>query len=370
MKNYLIVNNDEKNKYNQYIKTKEVDNYLNITIKNKKVLELSKYKNNIDYIGMINKIVQYVNIANLTSKIEKSSEYIVQIPAKYKDALEVGEVFINKNKLTGTEWPSLMKKMDNGQYKFVENLSIKQKNFVNGNLVQDINVNFQNILLQQQLSEISKSINDVYNIVKKIEVGQQDDRIALIEAGKEQILLAMSLNDENEKRERLRLASRDLLVGKEQIGKALIRRVEAFEPIPNSRLKYYYNLFKDTNYNNKKDNDILEIQECYYLYIESTKLLASVFDYLRETFAIEQTFNKSIEFLQSISFESLKSIQLAHKDTNFSDWFFCIPIEYMQFEKNKYIDLSKDYDYIQIKLNGENLLGEVIDNGKISEEEF
>ena len=33
-----------------------------------------------------------------------------------------------------------------------------------------------------------------------IERGQQDDRIALIDAGREQVLLAMTMTDENEKK--------------------------------------------------------------------------------------------------------------------------------------------------------------------------
>ena len=48
-----------------------------------------------------------------------------------------------------------------------------------------------------------------------IERGQQDDRIALIDSGREQVLLAMTMTDENEKKEMLRVATRDLLVGKE-----------------------------------------------------------------------------------------------------------------------------------------------------------
>ena len=42
MKNYLIVNNDEKNKFNQYNTTKEVDNYLNMTQKKQKSSRIIK----------------------------------------------------------------------------------------------------------------------------------------------------------------------------------------------------------------------------------------------------------------------------------------------------------------------------------------
>ena len=58
----------------------------------------------------------------------------------------------------------------------------------------------------------------------------------------------------------LRVAVIDLLVGKEQIGKALMRRVEAFESIPDSGLKIFLNTLKDGNYLNKKDDEIEDIQ--------------------------------------------------------------------------------------------------------------
>ena len=50
----------------------------------------------------------------------------------------------------------------------------------------------------------------------------------------------------------LRVAVIDLLVGKEQIGKALMRRVEAFESIPDSGLKIFLKTLNDGNYLNKK----------------------------------------------------------------------------------------------------------------------
>lgn len=127
-------------------------------------------------------------------------EYVVQIPAKYQEAFEAGEVFINKNKTTGVEWPTLMRKAENGQYRFVDDLPIKQQEMIKGNPFQNICNSYHNIVIQQQLAEISQAVAETYQTVKMIEQGQQDDRIALIDAGREQILLAMTLQDENENR--------------------------------------------------------------------------------------------------------------------------------------------------------------------------
>ena len=350
------------------IKTDLMDTEATIINKEKKHLKISGLQKDINFTGLVDKVAQYVNIADIVSNIEKSAEYVVQIPTKYKDAFDAGEVFINKNKKTGIEWPTLMRKTDNGQYRFVGDLPIKQQEFYRGNPFQEICINYHNIVTQQQLAEISQSIVETYQIVKMIERGQQDDRIALIDAGREQVLLAMTMTDENEKKEMLRVAARDLLVGKEQIGKALMCRVEAFESIPDSGLKIFLNTLKDGNYLNKKDDEIEDIQECYSLYVEATKMLAAIFAYSGETAAVEQTFSRSIDFLQQINFEDLKSIEHSHKGVDFNDWFFNHPVEYIEIEKTSFIESSKDYDFLQIELTGEKLLEGAISNEKISEE--
>lgn len=350
------------------IKTDLIDTETTIINKEKKYLKVSGLQKDINFTGLVDKVAQYVNIADIVSNIEKSAEYIVQIPAKYKDAFDAGEVFINKNKKTGIEWPTLMRKTDNGQYRFVGDLPIKQQEFYRGNPFQEICINYHNIVTQQQLAEISQSIVETYQTVKMIERGQQDDRIALIDAGREQVLLAMTITDENEKKEMLRVAARDLLVGKEQIGKALMCRVEAFESIPDSGLKIFLNTLKDGNYLNKKDDEIEDIQECYSLYVEATKMLAAIFAYSGETVAVEQTFSRSIDFLKQINFEDLKSIEYSHKGADFNDWFFNHPVEYIEIEKTSFIESSKDYDFLQIEITGEKLLEGAISNEKISEE--
>ena len=101
------------------IKTDLMDTETTIINKDKKYLKVSGLQKDINFTGLVDKVAQYVNIADIVSNIEKSAEYVVQIPAKYKDAFDAGEVFINKNKKTGIEWPPLMRKTDNGQYRFV-----------------------------------------------------------------------------------------------------------------------------------------------------------------------------------------------------------------------------------------------------------
>lgn len=328
----------------------------------KKYLRINRNTANIDFKGSLDQLAQWVNISQIASTIEKSVEYVVQIPAQYKEAFEAGEVFINKNKTTGVEWPTLMRVTENGQWRFVDDLPIQQRELVQGNPFQDICNSYHNIVMQQQLAQIADTVAETYQSVKMIEVGQQDDRLALIEAGKEQILLAMTVTDEKERKEMLRIGAHDLLLGKEQIGKALIRRVEAFEPLPEGNFKLFLSSLGNGNYLSKKDSEVEAIQECYSMYLEATKMLAATFAYTGETAAVEQTFRKSIDFLKNIDFSAVKTIGNSHKGVDFDDWFFNHAVEYVEVEKAPCLEEAKKYDYVQISVTGEELL-EAMKNG-------
>ena len=335
-----------------------------------KVLRIIKSMTDVDYMGALDRAAQYVNMANIARTIEKGVEYVVQIPAKYQKQFEAGEYFINKNKTTGIEWPTLMRKAENGQYRFVDDLPIKQQEFIKGNPFQDMCNSYHNIVMQQQLAQIADTVAETYETVKMIEVGQQDDRIALIESGKEQILIAMSIQDEEHKKDLLKSGAHDLLLGKEQIGKALLRRVEAFKALPDSGFSMFFTTLTRPGYLSKKDDEVEAIQECYSMYIEATRMLAATFAYTGETAAVEQTFKKSISFLKEIDFSAVKTIELSHKDVDLSDWFFNHPVEYIEVEKAPCLESAKEYDYVQIEVSGDDLLEVIKDVGKeISETE-
>lgn len=335
-----------------------------------KVLRIIKSMTDVDYMGVLDKVAQYVNMANIARTIEKGVEYVVQIPAKYQRQFETGEYFINKNKTTGIEWPTLMRKAENGQYRFVDDLPIKQQEFIKSNPFQDICNSYHNIVMQQQLVQIADMVAETYETVKMIEVGQQDDRIALIESGKEQILLAMSIQDEVYKKDLLKSGVHDLLLGREQIGKALMRRVEAFKALPDNRLSMFFTTLTRSGYLSKKDDEVEAIQECYSMYIEATKMLAVTFAYTGETAAVEQTFKKSISFLKEIDFSAVRTIGFSHKNVDLSEWFFNHPVEYIEVEKTPCLESAKEYDYVHIEVIGDVLL-EVIKDGReeISETE-
>lgn len=328
-----------------------------------KILKVVKSGAGIDLQGTLDRIAQFVNIADIVNTIKKGSQYVVQIPAQFQKQFDAGELLINRNKNTGIEWPALIKKLDNGKQQFVANLPIKEQEFVKGNPFQDIFNSYHNIAMQRQLAKIAMKVEETYEIVKRVELGQQDDRIAWIDAGKKQILLAMTMKDEERKKAYLNAGVQQMLLGKEQVGKAMIRRIEAFKELPRNQVVLFISDLARPGYLEQKDDEVEEIQDCYSMYIEATKMIAAVFAYMGELTAVEQTFGDSVAFLEGVDFSKIKSIEASHKDVNFEDWFFNKPVEYVKAEKRPCLESAKEYDYLQLEVNGEELL-EVLQNGR------
>ncbi len=314
-----------------------------------KVLQINKSEPEVDYMGALDRAAQYVNMANVANTIEKGVKYLVQVPVK-------------NTKGASAELASLLKLTENGKLKLVDQLPINQTD--QGNPYQDICNSYHNIVMQQQLGQIAETVSETYETIKMMAVGQHDDRLALIESGKEQILLAMNVQDEEHKKDLLRSGAHDLLLGKEQVGKALERKVENFKALPDGKLSLFLNSLAKPDYLDKKDDEVEEIQDCYSMYVEATKMLATAYAYAGETAAVEQTFKRSVSFLKSIDFSAVKTIGISHKDADLSDWFFNHPVEYVEAEKRPCLEAAKGYDYVQIEVNGEDLLEVLKDGGK------
>lgn len=349
---------------------KKLEGAIVLDSKGNRIFKIYEGMKDIDFDGAINKFTQYVNIAEIALKIEKGVEYVVQIPAQYQKQYEAGEYFINQNKKTGIEWPTLMRKAENGQYRFVDDLPIKRQEIVKGNPFQDICNNYHNIYMQQQMAQLSEVVEETYKTVKAIEKGQNDDRVAMIETGRKEIMLALTVQNEDDRNEGMRLGIHSLLLGREQIGKAMVRRIEAFEPLPENKVKFFLNILTHNDYLNKKDEEVEEIQECYGMYMEATKMIAGAYAYKGEMAAIEQTFRDGVSFLDNTDFSKLKSIELAHKGVNLEDMFYNHASKYLEIEREQCIESSKSYDYVALEVTGDKLLEVLSDGREVSKEEI
>lgn len=329
-----------------------------------KILKIHESMVDIDFQGIVARAVQWADIGRVAGNIEKKIEYVVKIPAKYQKQFETGEYFINKNSTTGIEWPTLMKKADNGRYQFVDNLPVEQQQFVQGNPFRDICQNYHNMYMQQQMAQIAEAIAEMQGVVKLIAQGQQDDRIALIEAGREEIMLALTLKDEESKRTHIETGRSNLIIGQVQLGKALERRITAFKAIPSNRVLRFCKSVLDNNYLNKMDDAYEEIDQCYDLYHKATNMLAMSWGLTGELDALQRTYEDSITFVRGLNLSKIKTIEYAHEGADLSELFYKSAISKMKKEKQICLELAENYEYISLEVSGDKLL-EVIESGKV-----
>lgn len=333
-----------------------------------KVLNIRSSTPNVDFRGAINKVLQYVDMASVLHSIKKGAEYVVQIPAELQGGFEAGKYWIMENAKTGKMWPTLMELGEDGRNKIVTPLAVKKKEFVQGNPVKDITNNYQNLYLQQQINELSALIEDTLQVVQRIEHGQLDDRIGLLEAGRQGVILALAQKDETSRTTALLNAMNNIGIAQNQIFTTFERRVSEFEPLPKTQFVQFLKEMAKSGYLSKKDNEYDEIQEYYSLFLEATKMLAGSYIITGDTENAQRVFDMSVDKIGSVDFSKLKTIEYAHKNVEFEK-IYESAIQYLLEEKQLCIEDGKAYDCLEISLTGEELL-EVIENGtEVSTEE-
>ncbi len=326
-----------------------------------KKLYISHNSVGIDFQALLGHVVQCVNMGEILAEIKAGTQYVVQIPAEFQKAYESGEMFIMENMKTGKKWPSLMKIAEDGRHQVVSPLPITEQAIVHGNPVQELANSQHNMLMQQQVAHLTELVERTYRVVEQIKHGQMDDRIGLLEAGKNGLILALSMPEGEERNRQIDSSRQNLLVAQAQIEKTLERRAVEFDPLPKAAAMRFMREFFHSGYLAEKKNDVQEMQEYYDLYLQATKLLAASYAICGNLETAEQTFRLSETTIQAIDFSKVKTIAYQHKAL--TDMFYNAPIGYIEAEREVCMEEAKRYDYVAIEVSGEKLL-EVLGDGQ------
>ena len=185
----------------------------------------------IPFRQLVNRALQDVNLASVISKIEKGTEYVVKVPLEFKKAYDEGKVFVAQNSETGILRPILAKYNDKGKYEFVSPMEMVERTTTQGrNALQGVADRYQNMAIQQQIAQLSELMEQTHEVVRRIEQGQYDDRIGLLNAGRNQILLALS-DPEHIDMDELKAGRNNLQLGCAQIIETVHRRSNEFPKI-------------------------------------------------------------------------------------------------------------------------------------------
>ena len=326
-----------------------------------KKLYITQNSNGINFHALLGQIVQCVNMTEILAEIKAGTQYVVQIPAEFQAAYESGEMFIMDNMKTGKKWPSLMKIAEDGKHQVVTPLPIAEQAIFQGNPVQELANSHHNILMQQQVAQLTELVERTYRVVEQIKHGQMDDRIGLLEAGKNGLILAMSMPEGEERNRQIDSSRQNLLVAQAQIVKSLERCAKEFEPLPKAAPIRFMREVIHSGYLAEKRRDVQEMQDYYDLYLQATKLLAASYAICGNLDTAEQTFRLSESTIRSIDFSKVETIRYQHK--GLTGMFYSAPAEYIAAERTICLEAAKHYDYVAIEVSGEKLL-EVLGNGQ------
>lgn len=330
---------------------------------NEKKMHITSDTDGININELLSKMFQYANIGDALAHVENSVKYVVEIPLKHKEAFEAGEVFLNHNSKTNVMWPTLYKKLEDGKRQFVDNLPIKQEEFIQGNPFESIAVSYHNLYLQKQINELSEIMNRTYKAVEQIEHGQMDDRIGLLLAGRDQILLSLHFAPEDRVHD-IELGRSNMLTAQKQLLQTFKRKVSNFEPIPDSAWKRFWIEFKHSGTFRQKDKEFSDIQEYYALYLQATQMVAASYVICGQIEAAEQVFEIAEQDMKGINFEGLKTLQNIHKENK--DMLYYHADDYVASERKVCMEEAKEYESISIEVSGSKLL-EVFNYGRTEE---
>ena len=329
-----------------------------------KALHITPETENIDFSALLGRLVQYVNMGDIVSKIQTGSRYVVQIPAEYQAAFDAGELSMMKNKATGKMWPNLVEIAENGKNKIVTPLSIAEQKFIQGNPVQDLANSYHNFLMQKQMQEISAKLDTILEAAARIEEGQMNDRLADFDAGRNKLIFALFIQNEEERIKQIR-AGRDTLINAQaKVGRALQSMADRFEPVPKDEKNLYACEVMKGGYLRNKDREFHLMQEYYDYYLKTTKLIAISFAMCDEPDAAEQTYQMAEDFLSGVNFSAVQTIKHMHKGV--SGLFCSSPVKYLSIEKMIFLDEARNYDYVAIEVSGAELQ-EVLSDGRTKE---
>lgn len=308
----------------------------------------------IPFRQLVNKALQDVNLASVISKIEKGTEYVVKVPLEFKKAYDEGKVFVAQNSETGILRPILAKYNDKGKYEFVSPMEMVERTTTQGgNALQGVADRYQNMAIQQQIAQLSELMEQTHEVVRRIEQGQYDDRIGLLNAGRNQILLALS-DPEHIDMDELKAGRNNLQLGCAQIIETVHRRSNEFPKISKNRVMRDLKLFAKSNYYSSLDEEYGKIEDCFGFFLQGTKMLAASYAICGETEKAKLVFDQAKEKVAQIDFDKVERIGLIHP--NETDWISNEAPLYLESEKTECLEKARKYDMLTLKVGGEILL--------------
>lgn len=302
---------------------------------------------------ILSRLFQYSNIADTATHINSKMEYVVQIPLKYRQAFEDGELSMNQNMKTNVMWPTLYEERENGKRKFVAPLPIKERERLMGNPFSDLATSYHNLYMQHAVHQLADKMEQTYRAVERIERGQLDDRIGLLSSGRQMIVLAL-MDDDVDRENELTQGRQQISVAQRQILQTFKTRASGFIVVPESEWSRFWKLIAHSDFLKDRDREFDELQEYYSLFLQSTQMLAASYAVFGKVDKAEYVYTSAIDELEAVDLSKVQSIKNIHPGAK--NLFCWHAEEYLENEKRNCLEEAKEYDTAEIEVSGDKLL--------------
>ena len=163
-----------------------------------------------------------------------------------------------------------------------------------------------------------------------------------------------------------------LLTARSEIGATLRSLVNGFDPISKNVVARFFARWSNTgaeSYYDQKDAAVNEIVDHLMMYINATIIISSCYRYQGKERLAEIVFDKAREFLSGIDWRNVRTIQYAHKDRDLSGMNIYRPAAALEEGHERIMLQAKEYDYIEIELEGHELKEAITSEGAGAEPE-
>lgn len=321
----------------------------------------SSEKKSKDMNGFLAKLFNVVQIGHDAKRIiDPNLDYAVNFPAELLKKMEVHNLQFLKDKVTGDILPTLYDYTDKG---FGGQIRLETRGQVTEQDITNLGNSMNNLIEQARYDNMIDEIQKVHAVAQRIEKGQDNDRFARVNAGRQLLLSALSIkDDEQKKHDRIMAAIVTLVVGCEQVQATLVSKMNELPVVPEKFLPRAWFVVKNEDNRGNVKTKYADVQEYFSYYCRALESLTYAYTIMGEPHMIENLLISTKKVFEHKNIERLTMMEPLLLEGDYTKLWYKNPEKNEQKLIESYKDLDDGNDRI-ITMSGQQLL-EVLDYGE------
>ncbi|WP_027206955.1 hypothetical protein [Butyrivibrio fibrisolvens] len=316
-------------------------------------------KKNSDYSKLFGNIASLFQVVHDADRIiNPNLEYAVKFPAALLKKMEEHDMQFMTEKETGDILPTLYDYTDKhigGQ------IRLELRGQISNQDISNIGNSVNNLIEQARYDALIGEIQQVRAISQRIERGQDNDRFAKVKAGRQMLLNALSVQDDDPKRQSMMISAISILhQGYEAVKQTLVSKMDELPEVPENFLgRAWFVLKKSDNRSNVKTK-YAEVGEYFLHYCQAIEALAYGYTNINEPQMIDNLLVSTKDVFEHKNIGLLSKMEPLLVEDDYSNMWYKNPSDIENRLLKSYKELDKDKD-IFITVSGTQLL-EVLNN--------